>query len=232
MVQDEASQCFTYRCMICSAKLCLRVLAWRRAGLRRAVKCPDEHVAPPAPHHTLFSFLCSSLFFPTCIVFVAAAKEGRTNITTDVSSSLSEARSATVEKGHGMFCANLIFYALVRDHRHGALGTSRACVVFPIPHRGSPFPAPPPAEEATSAPLTRTPGPLAPGCLLNANSTGSSRLPSATPPALTPAAPAVAPADWPDPSPGPRRISSSSPRSRHAGSFFVCVARWIPKAAC
>jgi hypothetical protein len=34
------------------------------------------------------------------------------------------------------------------------------------------------------------------------------------------------------PSFGPFFISSSSPRSFHALSRFVCVARWIPKAAC
>jgi len=86
-------------------------------------------------------------------------------------------------------------------------------------HRGSPFPAPPPAAGA-SVTGSLTPGPLAPGCLLSANKTGSSLLPAA-PPAPTPEPPAVARG----PSRGPRRSSSSRPRSRQAGSFLDCVAR-------
>lgn len=95
--------------------------------------------------------------------------------------------------------------------------------------RGNPFPAPPPID-CMSPLLGLTPGPLAPGCRRNANSTGSSALAAATPPAPVPAAPVAL--ELAGPSPGPRRISSSRPRSRHAGSFFTCVARWMPNAAC
>jgi hypothetical protein len=96
-------------------------------------------------------------------------------------------------------------------------------------HRGNPFPAPPPLD-CISPPLAATPGPLAPGCLLSAIMTGSSCL-AATAPTPAPPAALVSPAP-PEPWPGPRRISSSSPRSRHEGSFLVCVARWMPNAAC
>jgi hypothetical protein len=99
-------------------------------------------------------------------------------------------------------------------------------------YRGNPFPAPPPADWV-SPPVGLTTGPLAPGCLRRARSTGSSCLAADTPPALTAAPPLpLEVAAVPEASPGPRLISSSSPRSRHAGSFLVCVARWMPNAAC
>jgi len=101
-------------------------------------------------------------------------------------------------------------------------------------HRGNPFPAAPLAPLPPLPELSPLPFPvltpiLAPGCLAKANLNGSS-LPCPTiPPPLATAVPLPLPLP---PTMGPLLSSSSRPRSRHVGSFFVCVARWMPNAAC